>query len=40
MDMGDFVVVINAENKGIGNKERDKTYFKHTGYPKKLVRLI
>ena len=34
MDMGDFVVVINAEKiKVTGNKERDKTYFKHTGYP-------
>ena len=28
MDMGDFVVVINAEKvKVTGNKERDKSYF-------------
>ena len=34
MDMGDFVVVINAEKVLVtGNKEREKTYFKHTGYP-------
>ena len=33
MDMGDFVVVINAEKIGVtGNKESDKTYFKHSGY--------
>ena len=30
MDMGDFVVVINAEKvKVSGKKEMDKTYFKH-----------
>ena len=34
MDMGDFVVVINAEKIQVtGNKERDKKYFSHTGYP-------
>jgi large subunit ribosomal protein L13 len=34
MDMGDFVVIINAENvKGTGNKGADKTYFRHSGYP-------
>tara|TARA_B100000315_G_scaffold104663_1_gene96012 strand:+ start:31 stop:459 length:429 start_codon:yes stop_codon:yes gene_type:complete len=34
MDMGDFVVIINAEKvKVTGNKERDKTYFRHSGYP-------
>ena len=34
MDMGDFVVVINAEKvKVTGNKERDKTYFRHSGHP-------
>ena len=33
MDMGDFVIIINAEKiKVTGNKEADKTYFKHTGY--------
>ena len=34
MDMGDFVVVITAEKvKVTGNKEKDKTYFRHSGYP-------
>ena len=34
MDMGDFVIIVNAEKiKVTGNKETDKTYFKHTGYP-------
>ena len=34
MDMGDFVVIVNAEKiKVTGNKETDKTYFSHTGYP-------
>ena len=34
MDMGDFVVIINAEKvKVTGNKEADKTYFRHSGYP-------
>jgi len=34
MDMGDFVIVINAEQvKLSGSKIRNKTYFKHTGYP-------
>jgi len=34
MDMGDFVVVVNAEKIRVtGNKEADKTYFRHTGYP-------
>ena len=34
LDMGDFVVVINAEMiKVSGNKEDKKTYFKHSGYP-------
>ena len=34
MDMGDFVVVLNAEKvKVTGNKEKDKTYFRHSGYP-------
>jgi len=34
MDMGDFVVVINADKvKVSGNKEKDKTYFRHSGYP-------
>ena len=34
MDMGDFVIIVNAEKiKVTGNKEIDKVYFKHTGYP-------
>ncbi len=34
MDMGDFVIIINAEKvKVTGNKEADKTYFRHSGYP-------
>ena len=34
MDMGDFVVIINADKvKVTGNKEADKTYFRHSGYP-------
>ena len=34
MDMGDFVVIINAEKvKVTGNKEANKTYFRHSGYP-------
>ena len=34
MDMGDFVVVINADKIQVtGKKEKDKTYFRHTGYP-------
>ena len=34
MDMGDFVIVINADKvRFSGNKETDKEYFRHTGYP-------
>ena len=34
MDMGDFVVIINAKKvKVTGNKDVDKTYFRHSGYP-------
>ena len=34
MDMGDFVVVINAEKIHVsGKKEKQKTYFRHSGYP-------
>lgn len=33
-DVGDFVVVINAEKvKLSGKKEEQKMYFRHTGYP-------
>ena len=34
LDMGDFVVVINADKIALtGNKEDQKKYFKHSGYP-------
>ena len=34
MDMGDFIVVINAEKVVLtGNKENSKEYWRHTGYP-------
>ena len=34
LDMGDFVVVVNAEKvKLTGNKLTDKKYYWHTGYP-------
>jgi large subunit ribosomal protein L13 len=33
LDMGDFVVVVNAEKVTVtGNKMEDKTYYRHTGY--------
>lgn len=34
IDMGDYVVVINAEKVALtGRKMEQKTYFRHTGYP-------
>jgi len=34
IDMGDFVIVINAEKVKItGKKETDKIYYHHTGFP-------
>lgn len=34
MDMGDFVVVVNAKGvKVTGKKEEQKIYYKHSGYP-------
>ena len=34
MDTGDYVVVINADKvRFTGNKELEKQYFRHTGYP-------
>ena len=34
LDMGDFVVVINAEKVALsGNKKDQKEYWRHTGYP-------
>lgn len=33
LDMGDYVVVVNAEKMRVtGNKLKDKTYYRHTGY--------
>ena len=34
MDMGDFVIVVNAEKIRVtGNKETEKYYYRHSGYP-------
>src|SRR5918995_2999345 len=34
MDMGDYVVVINADKIAVtGNKESEKLYSRHSGYP-------
>jgi len=34
LDMGDFVVVINADKVALsGNKNEQKEYWRHTGYP-------
>lgn len=34
LDCGDFVVVINAAKVAVtGKKEKQKTYFRHSGYP-------
>ncbi len=34
MDVGDFVIVVNAEKIHVtGNKREDKTYWSHTQYP-------
>ena len=34
LDTGDHVIVVNAEKVVLtGNKEEDKTYYRHTGYP-------
>ncbi len=34
LDMGDFVIVINADKvKVSGNKEKNKKYWHHTGFP-------
>ena len=33
-DLGDYVVVVNAEKiKVTGNKNTQKRYYRHTGYP-------
>lgn len=34
LDCGDYVVVINAKNvKTTGNKEKQKEYYRHSGFP-------
>jgi large subunit ribosomal protein L13 len=34
IDVGDFVVVVNAEKISVtGNKRAEKLYYRHTGYP-------
>ena len=34
MDMGDYVVVLNADKVDVtGNKETEKAYYRHSGYP-------
>lgn len=34
VDTGDYVVVVNADKVQVtGNKAKDKTYYRHTGYP-------
>jgi large subunit ribosomal protein L13 len=34
LDLGDYIVVINAEKVRVtGNKRTDKQYYRHTGYP-------
>jgi large subunit ribosomal protein L13 len=33
-DVGDFVIVVNAEKVAVtGNKREDKLYYRHSGYP-------
>ena len=34
VDTGDYIVVVNAEKVAVtGNKQQDKMYYRHTGYP-------
>ncbi len=34
MDMGDYVIVVNADKVAVtGNKETQKVYYRHSGYP-------
>src|SRR5215217_7480136 len=34
IDVGDFVIVVNAERISVsGNKRREKRYYRHSGYP-------
>ncbi|UCF04418.1 MAG: 50S ribosomal protein L13 [bacterium] len=39
MDIGDFVIVVNAGRVHVtGKKREDKTYWRHTGYPGGLIK--
>ena len=41
LDVGDYVVVINAERVAVtGNKREDKVYYSHSGYPGGLRRMV
>ena len=34
VDTGDYIIVVNAEKMRVtGNKETDKVYYRHTGFP-------
>ena len=34
VDVGDFVIVVNSEKVAVtGNKQADKRYYRHSGYP-------
>lgn len=34
VDTGDYIIVVNADKVRVtGNKEKDKIYWRHTGYP-------
>lgn len=34
VDTGDYIVIVNAEKIRVtGNKEKDKTYYRHSGHP-------
>ena len=34
IDVGDFVIVVNAEHIAVtGNKRKEKRYYRHSGYP-------
>ena len=34
MDMGDYVIIVNADKVAVtGNKETQKVYYRHSGYP-------
>ena len=40
VDTGDYIVVVNAGKVAVtGNKENDKVYYRHTGYPGGIVKV-